>query len=180
MVRRGRTILSDCRLLGPSQRHPAPRGFGNDAAHDARIPERRLSPDEVLIPTWTNDLPEVRQELAEHYQAIHRMDWGIGAILAHVTELGLADSTIVVFLDDNGPPFINSKMTLYETGVRLPLLVRAPVSSPGIVNSYVVSWVDILPTFFDWAGAKGRQPAEGFFAPRQGRSFLPVINIAIT
>ncbi|KAF1829851.1 putative mucin-desulfating sulfatase [Decorospora gaudefroyi] len=164
-------------FVDPHRDIPHRGGFGNEGVHDARIPERRFSPDDVLIPSWTNDLPEVRKELAEYYQAIHRMDWGIGEILGHLHQLGLADSTMVVFLSDNGPPFINSKTTLYEAGVRLPLLMRLPNQMSGIVNPHMVSWVDILPTFLDWAGHKGRQPAEGFYSPRRGRSILPVIDV---
>jgi N-sulfoglucosamine sulfohydrolase len=108
------------------------------------------------------------------------MDYGIGEILSHLEELGLADSTMVVFLSDNGPPFINSKTTLYEAGVRLPLLMRVPGRTSGIVNSHMVSWVDILPTFLDWAGHEGRQPAEGFWGPRRGRSILPVVDVPTT
>ena len=165
-------------FVDPHRDIPHRGGFGNNRIHDERIPERRFAPDEVLVPSWTSDLPLVRQELAEYYQAIHRMDWGIGAILQHLDALGLAESTMVMFLSDNGPPFINSKTTLYETGVRLPLLVRIPGLHSRMVNSHIVSWVDILPTFLDWAGHKGRQPAEGFFGPRRGRSFLSVVDVA--
>ena len=167
-------------FVDPHRDIPHRGGFGNESEHDARIPERTFSPDEMPIPNWSNDLPEVRQELAEYYQAIHRMDWGIGAILDRLSTLGLAESTMVVFLSDNGPPFINSKTTLYEAGVRLPLVVRVPGRIPGIVNSHMVSWVDMLPTFLDWAGHKGRQPAEGFYSPRRGCSFLSVVDVAAT
>lgn len=151
-------------------------GFGNvEGNYDARLQDRQYSPSEVVVPSWASDLPQVRQELAEYYRSIHRMDQGVGMILQHLKDLGLEDDTTVVFMSDNGPPFINSKTTLYDAGVRLPLLVRVPGRTPGIVNSHMVSWVDILPTFLDWAGHQGRQPAEGFWGPRRGRSFLPII-----
>lgn len=166
-------------FVDPHRDIPHRGGFGNvEGNHDARISDRIFSPEEVEIPSWANDLPEVRQELAEYYRAIHRMDYGIGAILGHLEELGLVNSTMVVFLSDNGPPFINSKTTLYEAGVRLPLLARVPGRTPGIVNPHMVSWVDILPTFLDWAGHAGRQPGEGFWGPRRGRSILPVLDSA--
>jgi N-sulfoglucosamine sulfohydrolase len=124
-------------------------------------------------------MPEVRQELAEYYRVINSMDYGVGAILRHLAELGLTESTMVVFLSDNGPPFINSKTTLYHAGVRLPLLVLVPGRMPGFTNEHMVSWIDILPTFLDWAGHTGRQPAEGLWGPRRGRSFLPILDVAV-
>lgn len=151
-------------------------GFGNvEGNYDARLQDCHYAPSEVEIPSWTTDLPEVRQELAEYYRSIRRMDQGVGMILQHLKDLGLEDNTMVVFMSDNGPPFINSKTTLYDAGIRLPLLVRVPGYTPGIANSHMVSWVDILPTFLDWAGHEGRQPAAGFWGPRQGRSFLPIV-----
>ncbi|CAK7221320.1 hypothetical protein SEUCBS140593_004531 [Sporothrix eucalyptigena] len=73
---------------------------------------------------------EVRQELAKYYRAITRLDWGVGRILAALDRECLADDTMVLFMSDNGPPFVNSKMTLYEACIRLPFIVRAPGLTP--------------------------------------------------
>lgn len=163
--------------VDPHRDMPHRGGFGNlKGNYDPRLHDQEYTPDQVEIPSWTNDLPEVRQELAEYYRSIHRMDQGIGMVLKNLEELGLADNTMVVFMSDNGPPFINSKTTLYDAGVRLPLLVRAPGHTPGVTNQHMVSWLDMLPTFLDWAGHAGRQPAEGFHGPRPGRSLLPIID----
>lgn len=164
-------------FVDPHRDIPHRGGFGNvEGNHDPRIPDHIFSPDDVSIPTWTNDLPEVRQELAEYYRSITRMDHGLSMILKHLDDQGLRDDTMVLFLSDNGPPFINSKTTLYDAGVRLPLLVRVPGRKPGVVNQHMVGWTDVLPTLLDWAGHPGQQPAPGFWGPRRGRSFLPVID----
>ncbi|PSR78134.1 alkaline-phosphatase-like protein [Coniella lustricola] len=90
--------------------------------------------------------------------------------------LGKVHTTLVVFLSDNGPPFLNSKTTLYDAGVRLPLLVRMPgqiqsrppsqsqtqtqTRAPAglVIDQHMVSWVDVLPSLLDWAGHADRQP----------------------
>jgi len=59
--------------------------------------------------------------------------------------------------------------TLFEAGVRLPMLVRLPGSPPGLINPNLVSFIDTLPTFLDWAG---HSEIKGM---RKGRSFLPII-----
>ncbi|KKY21959.1 putative n-sulfoglucosamine sulfohydrolase [Diplodia seriata] len=118
---------------------------------------------------------KVRQELAEYYRAIMRMDQGVGLILDALDAAGQKDDTLVLFLSDNGPPFINSKTTLFEAGVRLPFLLRAPgISAPGSVNPNLVSYVDILPTFLDWAGHGGANAPQGRIQ-RRGRSILGVL-----
>ncbi|KAF2112242.1 alkaline-phosphatase-like protein [Lophiotrema nucula] len=152
-------------------------GFGNvKGNHDPRIKDRIFKPKEVEIPQYLTDLPEVRQELAEYYRSIHRMDQGVGMILAALDRCGLADETLVLFLSDNGPPFINSKTTLYDAGVRLPFLMRVPGATAGILNPNLISYIDILPTFIDWAGQISRPTKTGSAHLRQGRSILPILN----
>ena len=165
-------------------------GFGNEGEYDPRVVPLDLKPEDVEVPIWLSDIPEVRQELVEYYKAIHRTDIGVGLILEALERQGLADSTMVLFTSDNGPPFINAKTTLYDAGTCLPLLVRAPGTPAGITNPNMVSYIDFLPTFLDWAGIPDHQnkkaassvPSTGYNTkngdppPRRGLSFLPVLN----
>ena len=146
------------------------KGFGND--EDNAVNPIKYTADQVVVPDFLTDLPEVREELVEYYESISRMDHGVGLILAGLERLGLADDTLVVFLSDNGAPFINSKTTLYDAGVRLPMVVRRSGAKEGVINPNMVSYIDILPTFLDWAGHSERKGI------RQGRSFLSILESA--
>lgn len=163
--------------VDPHRDIPHRSGFGNtEGNYEPQLQDCLFQPEGVVVPPWLSDLPEVRLELCEYYRAIFRLDQGVSMVLAHIEALGCADNTMVVFMSDNGPPFINSKTTLYDAGVHLPLIVRVPGRIPGIENPNMVSWVDILPTFLDWAGHSGRQPSQGFWGPRRGRSILPIVD----
>ena len=166
-------------------------GFGNDTEYDSRVKKLEISETDVLVPEWLPDLPETRRELVEYYKAIYRTDQGVGMILENLERLGLKDDTLVVFTSDNGPPFINAKTTLYDAGTCLPLLVRQPGSPAGVINPNMVSYIDFLPTFLDWAGISSNQGVEGAkyaapgsghghevvpSPPRRGRSFLSIID----
>jgi N-sulfoglucosamine sulfohydrolase len=142
-------------------------GFGNEAfgASDPVV-----SPDDVSVPPFLTDLPEVRRELADYYRSVHRLDRGVGLVLDALQAEGLEDDTLVVFLSDNGSPFLNSKTTLFDAGVHLPLILRRPGQKPGIANPNLVSFTDILPTFLDVAGTS---PDPG---KRRGRSLLPILE----
>ena len=142
-------------------------GFGNET-FGAEGPV--VSPDAVSVPPFLTDLPEVRQELADYYRSVHRLDRGVGLVLDALADEGLAGSTLVVFLSDNGAPFLNSKTTLYDAGVHLPLIMRRPGQRAGIANPNLVSFTDLLPTFLDLAG---RAPDRG---RRKGRSLLPILE----
>jgi N-sulfoglucosamine sulfohydrolase len=152
-------------------------GFGNlDSGYDSRIKDKVYSAEEVQIPDFLSDLPEVRTELAEYCRSINRLDQGVGLILEKLQRTGVADDTLVMFMSDNGPPFVNSKTTLYDSGVRLPLLVKRPGQKPNVKNSNMVSWIDILPTMLDYAGFSAMSSPS--VSPRRGRSILPILEQA--
>ena len=74
-------------------------------------------------------------------------------------------------MSDNGMPFPNAKTGAYDAGLHLPLIVRAPgQKNRGLVSKAMVSWVDIMPTIIDWAGAKLPD------YPVHGRSLLPILE----
>lgn len=145
-------------------------GFGNEDKFDERIKDVRYEASNVEIPPFINNIEETRFEFSEYYRSISRLDQGVGLILQKLEAAGLADDTLVVFLSDNGPPFLNSKTTLYDAGICLPFIVRKPGSAVrNIVNPNMVSYVDIFPTFQEWTGTSEHSP-EGL----AGQSFLPI------
>jgi arylsulfatase len=107
---------------------------------------------------------------AAYAAMITRMDREIGRILALLEELGLADNTLVFFSSDNGPtfnggtdseyfqsagPFRGLKTTLYEGGIRVPLLARWPGRiEPGSVTDHLSAFWDFLPTFAELVGTE--------------------------
>lgn len=153
--------------------HPLrPDTFGNPTEAFPGDVEQPFDPAEVVVPPWLADLPEVRAELAEYYQAIARLDRGIGRLLEHLDAAGVMDDTVVVYLSDNGAAFPLAKTTLYEPGMALPLIVCDPrrPATAGAAASALVSWVDLAPTVLDLAGA----PA---LAGRMfGESLVPVLD----
>lgn len=146
--------------------YPKPNSFGNRPAGYPEITPVVYRPDEVQVPEYLPDTPETRAELAEYYQSVSRLDQGVGRLLQILDETKLAEKTLVVYISDNGAAFPGAKTTLYEPGMRLPCIVRAPGHRrPGSVQSAMVTWADLTPTLLDAAGAL---PADG---PFDGRSF---------
>ncbi|WVF72550.1 hypothetical protein IAT40_007367 [Kwoniella sp. CBS 6097] len=156
-------------------------GFANDQGpFDPRVKDIDVKPEDVEVPDWLTDVPQLRQELVEYYRAIYRFDQGVGFILDNLAKRGLAESTLVIVTADNGPPFINSKTTLFDSGTCLPFFVRDPrlVSKgvKGIVNPNMVSFLDILPTMLDYAGVPIDLRTKELSPDRLGRSVLPVLD----
>ena len=157
--------------VGYSDPHRAAVDYGNDRAWLGVKPER-YDPRRVQIPSHLPDLPAVRQDLAEYYESLSRLDAGVGMILDDLAATGRADDTLVIFLSDNGRPFPGAKTNFYDPGIHLPLIVRAPGSAPAVCDA-MVSWTDIAPTVLDWAGVA---PPAAY--KLSGSSLLPLLGKA--
>jgi len=127
-------------------------------------------PRKVLIPPFLFDTPETRIEIAQYYDAIRRMDRGVGLVLRALRQHGKQSNTVIFFTSDNGMPFPFAKTTLYDAGINMPFIVRWPgVVKPASVCDAMVSFIDILPTCLDIAGAPVPTDIDG-------RSFVPVLR----
>jgi N-sulfoglucosamine sulfohydrolase len=132
---------------------------------------REYRPEEVVVPGFLPDLPEVRAEFAEYYSSVRRCDDSVGRILAALEESGQATNTIVVFVSDNGISMPFAKLNCYPASLRVPLIVRWPgrVAAGKRDPVNMVSTLDLVPTLLELAG----MPVPGHMA---GRSFVPLFN----
>ncbi len=150
--------------------HRAAKGFANDRKYPG-VEEVTYDPKDVMVPPFLPDTKEVREELAEYYQAVSRLDQGLGRLMRILKETGHWDDTLILYLSDNGIAFPGAKTTLYEPGMHLPLVVRSPdQKTHGQTTDAMVTWADITPTILDFTGTKGPS------YPLHGRSFLSVLD----
>jgi N-sulfoglucosamine sulfohydrolase len=131
---------------------------------------RQFQPDEIEVPAFLPDIPDVRKEMAQYYSSVYRADLSIGAILKALSESGMADNTLIVFMSDNGSAFPYGKSQCYYNSNRTPLIVAWPgVVKPGTVDStHAVSGIDLMPTILDAL----QLPQE---ANADGESYLPLL-----
>jgi N-sulfoglucosamine sulfohydrolase len=156
--------------VGFSDPHRTGPGFGNDRNYP-NVRQRKYSPADVVVPEFLPDRPEVRQDLAGYYEAVDRLDQGVGFLLEELEKSGRAKDTLIVYLGDNGMPFPGAKASFYDSGHRLPLLVSSPAQrARGVVNRAMVSFTDIAPTAMDWLGIPGPK------LPMHGRSIVPILE----
>lgn len=126
-----------------------------------------------------------------HYAAMHQsLDGNVGRVLSKLDERGIADNTIVVFTSDNGgfvnnykgqrvtgnKPLRSGKGSLYEGGIRVPLIVHWPgVTQPGRVCNEPVITTDFYPTIREIVGAPGNEQHN---QQLEGLSLVPLLKNA--
>jgi len=128
--------------------------------------------------------PGLRHRNPTYAAMVAALDENVGRVLDHLERRNLADRTLVVFTSDNGGflgpsngqpvtdnlPLRSGKGSLYEGGIRVPLIVRLPgVTPPGTVCASPVACLDLPPTFAAVAQV-------GFETALDGISLLPVLR----
>ncbi|MFP4006688.1 MAG: sulfatase [Spirulinaceae cyanobacterium] len=160
-------------LIGYSDPHRLGETFGNEPNYPGVEP-KKYQPDEVIIPHYVPDIPESRVEMAEMYEAIARLDTGIGMVIDQLKKSGRYEDTLILYLTDNGIPFPGAKTNLYNPGSNLPLIASHPkLIQPNQVNRNLISFTDLVPTLLDYTQTD--PPSHEL----PGRSFLPIINTEI-
>jgi N-acetylglucosamine-6-sulfatase len=122
-------------------------------------------------------VPSFEDLFRRYAEAVHSMDENIGRLLKHLDASGLGDSTIVVYMGDNGFSLgehgFYDKRDAFDMSIRVPMLVWAPGRiKAGTVVEQMVQNIDIAPTLLEATGAK--RPAA---APAMdGQSFWPLLQ----
>lgn len=134
--------------------------FNIELSHEgqnfAQTPSVKLrhSPDKVFLPPYSPDIPEMRHDWAQYYDKVEDMDKVVGKLLNELYENGETENTIVMYYGDNGGILPRSKRFVYETGTRIPFIVRFPekfkylypAEKPGQKVDRIINFVDFVPT----------------------------------
>lgn len=118
-------------------------------------------------------VPGVSEQQKVYFGTVTNMDTNIGRILQKLDALGVANNTLVLFSSDNGPeyphpnsnlrnhsqggagPLRGAKRSLWEGGIRVPLIARWPKRVPaGVTSETVASGLDFIHTACEFAGVE--------------------------
>ena len=125
---------------------------------------QRQDASELKLPPYYPDTPIVREDWKRNYELITAMDAWAGDLIKQLKDDGLYENTIIIFWSDHGVGLPRAKRWLYDSGTRVPLIVRQPAGEVG-VSDRLVSSIDFGPTVLKLAGLD---------IPKhmQGRSFI--------
>lgn len=125
--------------------------------HEVHRPYADYPPDDaasVDVPPYLPDNTWTRADLAAFQGAIRRADAATGRVLDTLDATGLAEDTWVIVTTDHGIAFPRAKSTLYDSGIGVALVVRAPgtTSAARGATDRLYSHVDLVPTVLDVLG----------------------------
>ncbi|KLU06907.1 Choline-sulfatase [Rhodopirellula islandica] len=155
----------------PEDAAPLALFLGWTDTHTAWPPkeEARIAPEDVVIPPKIFDTPEARVEMTRYVEGAEDIDRRVGQTRQLIAKHLDVNNTLVVYTSDHGMPWPFAKWSLYESGIRTPLIAVWPGKiQPSSSTDAMVSWIDLMPTLIDLAG--GTSPS-GI----DGRSFAKVL-----
>lgn len=137
-----------------------PRGWKEVASVLSNSEHHR--PENMIVPPLYPDTLAVRQDLARLADLITVMDRRVGEILKELDEAGVAEDTIVVFWSDHGDGLPRAKRWTYDSGSRVPLIVRIPErykssslnAAADSTDDRLINLIDLGPTVLSLAGIK--------------------------
>ena len=137
---------------------------------DIPAPSHVYKSDEIQVPGFLPDLPDVRKEIAEYYSSVRRCDDTIGAIMRALRESGQAENTLIMFLSDNGMALPFAKTNCYLHSTRTPWIAAWPgrIKAGTVDKQHFISGIDFMPTALEAAGVAAPGGMDG-------SSFLPVL-----
>ncbi|MEQ8706551.1 MAG: sulfatase-like hydrolase/transferase [Phaeodactylibacter sp.] len=110
--------------------------------------------DDVPVPGYyPQDNEEVRKSIARVYSNIMDLDAHVGYIFRQLESANLLDSTIIVFWSDHGGPLPRQKRELYDSGVKVPFIIRYPDGyGAGSRTDELISLIDLGPSMLSLVG----------------------------
>jgi len=146
----------------------------------------RVRPEEVSLPSYLPDTAVVRKDWAEYLAGIEEVDALTGQAMEVLRDSGEANYTIVIFMSDHGPTFQHGKMTMYDLGLRVPLIFSGPGIQEGARSTALASGLDLMPTILDLVNQQSRTPlslpkpseraVDSFPYPLHGVSLLDILK----
>jgi N-sulfoglucosamine sulfohydrolase len=140
--------------------------------HRAYHAPKHADPAKVVFPPYYPDHPVTRTDWAKYLDAATELDHKIGLILERLEKDGLAGDTLILFMADHGQSHVRAKQFCYDSGLRIPLIIRWPQNfpvpgnfKPGTVNDRILEATDFTATTIALAGIP-KPPG------MQGRVFL--------
>ncbi|MCJ7468505.1 MAG: sulfatase [Maribacter sp.] len=141
--------------------------FNFSVCHESQIWARGndslyVDPAKVPVPPFFPDNPIIRHDLAVNYSNLKRLDDQIGQVIKQLKEDGLYKNSIIFFYGDHGGPFPRYKRALYDTGVKVPMIIKFTGNrNAGSRDAQLLSFIDLAPSVLSLVGIQPPKVMQG-------------------
>ncbi|WP_111709797.1 sulfatase family protein [Lutibacter citreus] len=140
--------------------------FNLVVTHESRIwllakDSLRVNPKKVPLHSYWPDNDIVRTDMARNYSNIEMMDSEAGKIIQELEDSGEYDNTYILFYSDHGGPLPRGKRAIYDSGLKIPFMVKLPKNKNNGRTDELISGVDIAPTILSLADIKVPEYMQG-------------------
>lgn len=141
--------------------------FNFSVCHESQVWARTndslfVNPADVEVPLYFPDNTVVRHDLAVNYSNLKRLDDQVGQILEQLKSDGLYENSYIFFYGDHGGPFPRYKRALYDTGLKVPMIIKFPNNNlAGTIDERMFSFIDLAPTVLSVAGIEPPNSMQG-------------------
>ena len=152
--------------------------FNFNVTHESNIwknktPYSKEELENILIPKLFPEDDGIKSDLLTNYKNIEKLDEQIGVIIDQLKTDSLYENTIIFFFSDHGGPFPRYKRSIYETGLRVPMVAKWIDDNRIGKTNQLVSFVDFAPTILDAANIESKFPFEGIsFYKKDQRKYI--------
>ncbi|MDA9763910.1 sulfatase [Opitutales bacterium] len=126
-----------------------------------RVSPEVVDPAKVTVPPYCPDIPEIRENIARHYDCLLQTDKEVGQIIAYLKEHELYENTLIILFSDHGMSLPRHKEQLYEGAIHMPLVVSGPGIEAEAVRDDLISGIDISAATLAAAGIEVPDTMEG-------------------
>ena len=133
--------------------------FNFGVTHESQIwlrdkQELKVDPNDLSVPPFFPNDSLTRHALAVNYSNLVEMDKQMGEIIDKLKDQGLYDNTYIFFYSDHGGPFPRHKRAIYDTGSKVPLVIKFPkiIKVKEKRNYDFLNFIDFAPTILSIVG----------------------------
>lgn len=140
--------------------------FNFSVTHESKVWENETPYSEeelenVTLPAIFPQDDKIKIDFLTNYKNIEKLDQKLGEVIQQLKDEGLYENTVIFFFSDHGGPFPRYKRSIYDTGIRCPLVIKWNNQLNEKRNNQLISFIDFAPTILDLLDIKTNYQMEG-------------------
>ena len=152
--------------------------FNFNITHESRIwknHEKHSEEDinKIILPPFFPKNHTIKNDFVTNYKNIEKLDEQVGEIINQLKEDGLYENTVIFFFSDHGGPFPRYKRSIYDSGLKCPLIIKWTETRNEPRNNQMISFIDLAPTILELTKSETNHEMEGVsFYNQNNRDYI--------